>query len=58
MLTTDATSRVLLTFFWTYLIVDMCVGFVEYKEDFGVLSGWVHHIFLWLLLDSCVFTRV
>lgn len=45
MLETDATPRMLLTLFWTYLIIDMCVGFVEYKEDFGVLSGWVHHIF-------------
>lgn len=45
MLEADATSRVLLTLFLTYLIVDMGLGLFQYKDEFGVLAGWVHHVF-------------
>ena len=45
MLDADATSRVLLTLFLTYLVVDMGLGLFQYKDEFGVLSGWIHHLF-------------
>lgn len=50
MLDTDAFSRSVLTLFWVYLIVDMAVGYFEYPGEFGLLSGWVHHIFYALFL--------
>ena len=45
MLETDALSKTLLSLFWTYLLVDMGIGLVAYRHEFGCLSGWVHHIF-------------
>ncbi len=35
----DALSEAVLTMFLTYLIVDMALGFREYRSEFGVLSG-------------------
>lgn len=39
MLESDETSRTLLVFFSTYLLVDMFLGLMEYGSEFGVLSG-------------------
>lgn len=35
----DALSQAVLTVFLTYLIVDMGLGLLEYRSEFGVLSG-------------------
>lgn len=45
MLTSSELAKFLIVFFNTYLVIDTTLGVFEYGEAFGVLSGWIHHIF-------------
>lgn len=41
--TADPLSRFVVTFFLVFLLLDVIIGNLHYKDQFDFLTGWVHH---------------
>lgn len=50
MLVDSRFDRFMLTFFSTYLVLDLVYGVALYRRQIDMLTGWVHHAaYLWLM---------
>ena len=52
-LESDGLSAAMCLFFSTFLVVDTVIGMYEYRSQFGLLSGWIHHAFYFYWIVDC-----
>lgn len=45
------------TFFMTFLIMDLCIGVIFYKNKIDMLTGWVHHITYLITLTWAIYNQ-
>lgn len=41
-------------FFQSYLVVDLTVGFVYYRSQIGLLTGWIHHGIYLMIVELAI----
>ncbi|RXK36233.1 hypothetical protein M231_06503 [Tremella mesenterica] len=46
------------TFFATYLIADLVLGWIYYRNQVGLLTGWIHHLCYIALMGYILTTRL
>ena len=51
-------SRFAVTFFVAFLTCDTIFGILNYREQFGLVTGWVHHVAYILLFGASIVERL
>ncbi|KAJ3173349.1 hypothetical protein HK101_011066 [Irineochytrium annulatum] len=46
------------SFFLSYLWMDAVMGILYYKSAFGIVSGWVHHFFYFVLVTFTIYANI
>lgn len=54
----EAISRAAILYFATYLVMDLVIGAFDYKDCIDFLSGYIHHIFYFLLSLILLYSRI
>lgn len=53
----DDKRRSTIYFFQTFLVMDIVIGIMHYREQIQLLSGWIHHIFYFGLLSWLLYYK-